>query len=50
LKNKNKKKLDYIDQLIKSQPQIKSGRKNYKFYAERINQTLLLIKNYFKKH
>jgi len=44
------KKLDYIGELIKNFPNIKSGRKNYKFYYERILKNIKLIKAYKKNN
>ena len=39
----------YIRDLIKKYPQIVSGRKNFKFYNDRIVKTLKLVKEYYKK-
>ena len=39
----------YIKDLIKKYPQIVSGRKNFKFYNDRIVKTLKLVKEYYKK-
>ena len=39
----------YIKDLIKEYPQIVSGRKNFKFYNDRIVKTLKLVKEYYKK-
>jgi len=38
----------YINELIKKNPKIASGRKNFKFYKLRINRTIKLISKYFK--
>ena len=46
----NKKTMpQYIKDLIKKYPQIVSGRKNFKFYNDRIVKTLKLVKEYYKK-
>ena len=46
----NKSKMpQYIKDLIKKFPQIVSGRKNFKFYNDRIDKTLKLVEEYYKK-
>ena len=47
--NKKSKMPDYIMDLIKKNPNIVSGRKNFDNYNLRILKTLNLIKKYFKK-
>ena len=39
-----------LDEFSKKYPQIKSGRKNFKNYNQKIERTLKLIKQYFKKN
>tara|TARA_B100000674_G_C37049386_1_gene562211 strand:- start:276 stop:422 length:147 start_codon:yes stop_codon:yes gene_type:complete len=39
----------YISELIKKNPKIISGRKNWNQYEYRIEQTIKLIKKYLKK-
>ena len=41
--------MNYLDKLIKENPQIASGRKNYKMYKKRIQKILKLIQR-FKKN
>ena len=39
----------YLIDLISKYPKIASGRKNFNDYQKRVNETILLIKKYFKK-
>lgn len=39
----------YIKELIKHNPKLKSGRKNYKAHEKRILNTIKLIKKFVKK-
>ena len=39
----------YLENIIKSNPQIKSGRKNYQQQHNRIIKQINLIKKYFKQ-
>ena len=42
-------KKDYIKAILKIFPDISSGRKNFKFFENRIKQNLVLTKKYQKK-
>ena len=39
----------YLENIIKSNPKIKSGRKNYRDQHYRILKQINLIKNYYKR-
>ena len=45
----NKNIPQYLTKLITSNPQIKSGRKNYQEQHDRVLKQLNLIKKYYKK-
>ena len=40
--------LNYIRIILKKFPNIASGRKNFKYFDERIKKNLMLTKKYFK--
>jgi len=42
-------KKNYIDKVLKTFPDIASGRKNFKFFEKRIKKNLLLTKVYMSK-
>tara|TARA_Y100000817_G_C16543068_1_gene405363 strand:- start:133 stop:297 length:165 start_codon:yes stop_codon:yes gene_type:complete len=41
-------KQSYLNRLIKQYPNIVSGRKNYKFFFQRIKKNINLTRKYFK--
>ena len=41
-------KLNYIKIILKTFPNIASGRKNFKFFEKRIKKNLILTKKYLK--
>ena len=41
-------KQNYVKIILKIFPDIASGRKNFKFFEERIEKNLILTKKYFK--
>lgn len=41
-------KNNYIKVILKKFPDIASGRKNFKYFENRIKKTLILTKKYFK--
>ena len=46
MKNNSLKIPTYLKKLIKSYPNIKSGRKNFSYHHQRIAKTLKLLKKY----
>ena len=43
-------KLNYIRDILKKFPNIASGRKNFKFFENRIEKNLMLTKKYLKNN
>jgi len=42
-------KNSYFSQLLKMYPNIASGRKNFKFFENRIKKNIIITNKYFKK-